>query len=96
MNPEKYDKKKPYKRMRKSDASWQSDLLIVRGQKVHRQGPEEGELDPKVQAAQLQKISQRRRSSQPWGDMSSDKEEGITRPARFKAAEGKPDVQAAE
>ena len=28
--------------------------------------------------------------------MSSDEEEGTTRPARFKAAKGKPDDQAAE
>ena len=48
LNPEKYDKKKSYKKKRKSDAFWQSDLLVGRGQKQQRQGPEEGELDPKV------------------------------------------------
>ena len=62
---------------------------------MQRQGPEEGELDPKVQATRLQEISQKRRSSQPWGDMSSDEEEGATRPAKFQAAKGKPDEQAA-
>ena len=46
---------------------------------MQRQGPEEGELDPKVQAARLQEISQKRRASKPWGDMSSDdEEEGVT------------------
>ena len=96
MNPEKYDKKKSYKKKRKSDAFWQSDLLAGRRQKQQRQGPEEGELDPKVQAAQLRELNQKRRSLQPWGDMSSDEEEGATRPARFKAAKGKPDEQVAE
>ena len=65
LNPEKYDKKKSYKKKRKSDAFWQSDLLAGRGQKIQRQGPEEGELDPKVQAARLQEISQKQRASQP-------------------------------
>ena len=96
MNPENYDKKKSYKKKRKSDAFWQSDLLAGRSQKQQCQGPGEGELDPKAQAAQLREISQKKRSSQPWGDMSSDEEQGATRPARFKAAKGKPDDQAAE
>ena len=92
MNPEKYDKKKSYKKKRKSDAFWQSDLLAGRGQKLQRQGPEEGELDPKVQAARMQEISQKRRASKPGGDMSSgDEEEDVTRPAKFQAAKGKPD-----
>ena len=47
LNPEKYGKAKAYKKKRKSDAFWQSDLLAGRGQKLQRQGPEEGELDPK-------------------------------------------------
>ena len=71
-------------------------LLAGRGHKLQRQGPEEGELDPKVQAARLQEISQKRRSSQPWGDMSSDEEEeGVSRLAKFQAAKGKPDKPAA-
>ena len=63
---------------------------------MQSQGPEEGELDPKVQADMLQEISQKRRASKPWGDMSSeDEEEGVTRPAKFQAAKGKPDKPAA-
>ena len=48
LNPEKYGKAKSYKKKRKSDAFWQSNLLAGRGQKIRCQEPEEGELDPKV------------------------------------------------
>ena len=34
LNPGKYDKKKSYKKKRKSDAFWQSDLLAGKGQKL--------------------------------------------------------------
>ena len=92
LNPEKHGRAKAQKRKRKAEAFRHSDLLAGRGQKMQRQGPEEGELDPKVQADMLQEISQKRRASKPWADMSSDdEEEDVTRPAKFQAAKGKPD-----
>ena len=91
LNPEKHGRAKAQKRKRKAEAFRHSDLLADRGQKMQRQGPEEGELDPKVQATRLREISQKRRASKPWANMSSDdEEEGVSRPAKFKAAKGKP------
>ena len=96
LNPEKHGRAKAQKRKRKAEAFQHSDLLAGRSQPMQPQGPEEGELDPKVQATRLQEISQKRRASKPWADMSSgDEEEDVTRPAKFQAAKGKPDEPAA-
>ena len=96
LDPEKQSRAKAQKRKRKAEAFQRSGLLAGRGPNLQSPGPREGELDPKVQATRLQELSQKRRSSKPWADMSSeDEEEGVTRPTKFQAAKGKPDEQAA-
>ena len=58
LNPEKHGRAKAQKRKRKAEAFQHSDLLAGRSQPMQPQGPEEGELDPKVQAARLQELNQ--------------------------------------
>ena len=49
LNPEKHSRAKAQKRKRKAEAFRHSDLLAGKSQKGQSQGPEEGELDPKLQ-----------------------------------------------